>query len=191
MDDAARILALEPDAELAAAPLAWGAKVSPAFRAKVRRMAAWLGVAPDDLMACMAWESGRSFRADVTNMAGSGAVGLIQFMPAVAVQLSTTAAALAAMTPEAQLDVVERYFQPWRGRLAGLPDLYMAILWPAAIGKPLATVLFDQADTAHPARYRQNAGLDTNRDGKVTKLEACARVLAIRDEGRRPINLAA
>jgi soluble lytic murein transglycosylase-like protein len=35
-------------------------------------------------MACMAWESGRSFRPDVKNMAGSGATGLIQFMPTTA-----------------------------------------------------------------------------------------------------------
>src|SRR4051812_6246216 len=42
-------------------PLAWGAKVSPEFRAKVREISARLGCAPDDLMSCMAWESGRSF----------------------------------------------------------------------------------------------------------------------------------
>jgi hypothetical protein len=148
-------------------------------------------VAANDLMACMAWESGRSFRADVLNMAGSGAVGLIQFMPDVAQRLGTSAHALAAMTAEDQLDWVARYFRPWRARLAGIPDLYMAILWPAAIGKPLGQVLFDKADLDHPARYRQNAGLDTDRDGHVTKLEACARVLAIRDEGLRPLNAAA
>lgn len=172
------------------APLAWGAKVSPVFRAKVRGMAADLGCAPDDLMACMAWETGRSFRPDVKNMAGSGAVGLIQFMPSVAAELGTSTQALEALTAEEQLDWVARYFQPFRGRVAGLPALYMAILWPAAISEPLDAVLFDALDRDHPARYRQNAGLDTNKDGEVTKLEACARVLAIRDEGRRPLNLA-
>jgi hypothetical protein len=30
------------------------------------------------------------------------------------------------MTAEDQLDWVARYFRPWRGRLAGIPDLYMA-----------------------------------------------------------------
>jgi hypothetical protein len=172
-------------------PIAWGAKVSPAFRAKVRDIASHLGCQADDLMACMAWESGRSFRPDVANMAGSGAVGLIQFMPSTAAQLGVTPAELAAMTAERQLDLVAAYFRPYRHRLVNLPDLYMAILWPAAIGKPLSAVLFDKDDHTHPARFRQNAGLDTNKDGHVTKLEAAARVLAIRDEGLRPLNAAA
>jgi hypothetical protein len=173
------------------APLAWGARVSPAFRDKVRAIAAELGVAANDLMACMAWESGRSFRADVLNMAGSGAVGLIQFMPDVAQRLGTSAHGAGGDDGRGPAGLGGPLLPPWRARLHGLPDLYMAILWPAAIGKPLGQVLFDKADLTHPARYRQNAGLDTDRDGHVTKLEACARVLAIRDEGLRPLNAAA
>jgi hypothetical protein len=170
-------------------PLAWGAKVSPAFRAKVRAIAADLGCDPSDLMACMAWESGRSFRPDVKNMAGSGATGLIQFMPTTAAGLGTSCAALAKMTAEAQLDFVGKYFAPHRGKLPDLASLYMAILWPAAITKPDGYVLFDQADADHPARYRQNAGLDVDHNGKVTKAEAASKVLAIRAEGLRPLNV--
>lgn len=187
----------QPVAALAAAPstapppLAWGARVSAVFRAKVRQMVlTWGGCAANDLMTCMAWESGRSFRPDVANMAGSGAVGLIQFMPDVAEALGTSTAALARMTAEQQLDWVAKYFAPHRGRLGGLSDLYMAILWPAAIGKPDDCVLFDKADQAHPARYRQNAGLDVNHDGKVTKREAAAKVAALLPEGLNPLNAA-
>lgn len=171
--------------------LAWGAKVTPTFRAKVREIAAALGCDPSDLMACMAWESGRSFRPDVKNMAGSGAVGLIQFMPTTAAGLETTTDALSAMTPEAQLGYVERYFAPHKGKLHDLADLYMAILWPAAIGKPDDFVLFDAVDHDHPARYRLNAGLDVNHDGHVTKREAAAKVVAIKAEGFNPLNVAA
>lgn len=170
-------------------PLAWGAKVSPAFRDKVRVIAADLGCDPNDLMACMAWESGRSFRPDVANMAGSGAIGLIQFMPTTAAGLGTSCAALAKMTAEAQLDYVAKYFAHYRGRLHTLADIYMVILWPAAVGKPDAEILFDKDDREHPARYRQNAGLDINKDGHVTKAEAAAKVLAIRAEGLRPLNV--
>src|SRR4051812_38461936 len=53
--------------------LAWGAKVSPEFRDKVRGISGRLGCAPDDLMSCMAWESGRSFSPSKKNLAGSGA----------------------------------------------------------------------------------------------------------------------
>lgn len=172
-------------------PLAWGARVSPAFRDKERQVCERLKIAdPDDLMACMAWESGRSFRPDVKNMAGSGATGLIQFMPSVAAALGTSPLGLEHMTAEQQLDWVELYFRPYAGRLHGIADLYMAILWPAAIGKPDSYVLFDSADQDHPARYRQNAGLDINHDGHVTKAEAAAKVVAMKAEGLRPLNIA-
>lgn len=40
-----------------------------------------------------------------------------------------------------------------------------------------------------PLVARQNAGLDTNKDGKVTKREAAAKVAGLLDEGRRPGNV--
>jgi len=80
-------------------PIAWGAKVSPVFRDRVWWIADTLGLDPDDLMACMAWESAESFRADIKNAAGSGATGLIQFMPSTAKALGTTTTELAKMSP--------------------------------------------------------------------------------------------
>jgi hypothetical protein len=139
-------------------------------------------------MACMAWESGRTFRADVRNMAGSGATGLIQFMPSTARALGTTTDALARMTPEDQLNYVYKYFEPYKGKLHTLSDLYMAILWPKAVGKPENYVLWDRA--AMPTTFRQNAGLDANRDGKIIKSEVAAKLYAMRAEGLRPGNSA-
>ncbi len=52
----------------------------------------------------------------------------------------------------------------------------MAILWPAAIGKPDDYVLFAKHDPQHPKRYIQNAGLDFKHDGVITKKEAAAMV---------------
>lgn len=168
-------------------PLAWGAKVSPEFRDKVRSIAAGLGVDPSDLMACMAWESGRSFSPSKKNMAGSGATGLIQFMPATAKGMGTTTAALAALTAEQQLDWVEKYFRPFKGKLRDLSDLYMAILWPLAVGKPLEYVLWDAK--SRPTTFRQNAGLDTNRDGAITKAECSAKLFAMKAEGLQQGNV--
>lgn len=170
------------------APLAWGARVSEAFRSKVRVIAWNLGVDPSDLMACMAWESGRSFSPSVKNMAGSGATGLIQFMPKTAIDLGTTTANLASMTAEQQLNYVEKYFQPFRGKLKDLADLYMAILWPLAVGKPMEYVLWD--NRARPTTYRQNAGLDSNKDGAITKAECSAKLYAMKAEGMKPENVA-
>jgi len=171
-----------------AAALAWGAKVDLAFRARARGVAANIGVDPSDLMTCMAWESGRTFSAAVKNMAGSGATGLIQFMPTTAISLGTTVALLAGMTAVQQLDYVEKYFIPYKGKLHDLGDLYMAILWPPAIGKPLEYVLWDQ-DT-RPTTYRQNSGLDIDKDGNITKAECCAKLFAMKAEGMKVGNVA-
>src|ERR1044071_1211337 len=64
--------------------------VSQAFKDKVVKIASDLGTNPNFLMAVMSFESGATFRPSVKNMAGSGAVGLIQFMPATATGLGTT-----------------------------------------------------------------------------------------------------
>jgi hypothetical protein len=167
------------------APLCWGAKVSDVFRKRVRWIASTLQLDADDLMACMAWESGRSFSPSKRNLAGSGATGLIQFMPSTAKSLGTTTDALAAMSAEDQLNFVYKYFRPWKGRLTTLSDLYMAILWPKAVGKPDDYALFTGG-----VAYRQNAGLDANKDGQVTKAECSAKLYAMRAEGFRPENVA-
>jgi murein DD-endopeptidase MepM/ murein hydrolase activator NlpD len=165
----------------AAHTVAWGARVSPRFKTRVLAIAEDLGCDADHLMACMAFETGETFSPSVRNAAGSGATGLIQFMPSIATMLGTTTTALAAMTAEAQLDYVARYFLPYRGRLRTVEDLYMAILWPAAIGKPADHVLF----AAPKKTYAQNRGLDRDGDGRVTKREAAAAVRAKLVKGRR------
>lgn len=167
--------------------IAWGSKVSPLFKARVLWMADALECDPDDLMACMHWESGGTFRADIKNAAGSGATGLIQFMPSTAIGLGTTTANLAKMTPEDQLNYVYKYFRPYAGKLANLGDLYMAILWPKGVGKPDHYVLFDRKKT--PTTFRQNAGLDVNKDGLVTRAECLVKVNERLAKGLRPENL--
>lgn len=166
--------------------LAWGSKVPNAFAQKAIIVARQIDVPPSDLMACMAWESGETFSPAIRNGAGSGAVGLIQFMPQTAAAMGTSTEQLAAMTGVQQLDYVERYFRPWRGRLRDLGDLYMAILWPAGIGKPMDHILFRRDDAQRPKLYLQNKGLDIDRDGDVDKAECCAKVLAKLQRGLQP-----
>lgn len=165
-------------------PIAWGRKVDPAFRAALIAICGRLKLEPDFLMAVIAFETGRSFRPDTVNKA-SGATGLIQFMPKTAKALGTSTAALAGMSAVAQLAYVEAYLKPFTSRLDRLSDVYMAVLWPAAVGKGETHVLFAEPSKA----YRLNSGLDRNRDGKVTKAEASARIEAELALGRRPENL--
>jgi hypothetical protein len=174
--------------------IAWGAKVSRTFIDRVMWIVEDLGIGTDvpdgtnKLMTCMAWESDRTFSASVVNKAGSGATGLIQFMPKTARGLGTTTAKLAAMTPEDQLNYVWKYFEPFKGKLKRLSDIYMAILWPKAVGKPEGHVLWTKK--SQPTTFRQNAGLDKNRDSTITKGEAAAKVAALLPEGFRPGNMA-
>jgi hypothetical protein len=161
--------------------LAWGARVDAAFRARVLHMAARLPADPSHLMAVMYFES-RLNPAAVN--ATSGATGLIQFMPATARDLGTTVEALRAMTAVEQLDYVERYFARYAGRLSTLNDVYMAVLWPLAIGKPDDYILFASPQPA----YTQNRALDVNNDGAVTKAEACSFVARRLAEGLQPGN---
>ena len=105
-------------------------KVSDAFKQKVIQIASDLKVNPNFLMAVMSFESGETFSPSIKNAAGSGAVGLIQFMPATAKQLGTTTAALAAMTAEDQLDFVAKYFRQFKKPLLTIEDVYMAVLLP-------------------------------------------------------------
>ena len=162
--------------------LAWGAHVSGAFKRKTIAVAGRLKMDPNHLMAIMAFETGRSFDPTVTNRAGSGATGLIQFMPATARGLGTTTTALAAMNAVDQLDYVERYLAPYAGKMDDLPSAYMAVLYPRAVDKEPDYVLFRKGSKA----YKLNRGLDVNGNGQVTKAEAAAKVSALLSEGLRP-----
>lgn len=164
--------------------LAWGNKVSAEFRRIVFDIADSYGMNPHHIMAVIAFETAETFRPDIKNMAGSGATGLIQFMPKTAIDLGTSVEALALMTAEEQLRFVRLYFKPYAGRMRTLSDVYMAVLWPAGIGKPENWVLWDKV--SRPTTYRQNAGLDLNKNGIIKKSEAAAHVRAALEKGMRP-----
>lgn len=178
---------IEPIEEPKLRKLAWGRKMSPACRDKVFSIAADLVTEPDHIMAVIAFESAETFRPDIKNFAGSGATGLIQFMPATARGLGTSVEALAKMTVLEQLDWVHAYFRPYRGKMKTLSDVYMAVLWPKAVGKPEDYVLWTKATM--PTTYRQNAGLDANKDGLIKKNEAAAKIVAKLEAGRLAPNL--
>ena len=87
------------------------------------------------------------------------------------------------------MDAYAQYFKPHAGKLTSVEDVYMAILWPAAVGKSNDHVLFEKPATlTGKSAYEQNAGLDSNKDGKVTKQEAAAKVKAKLAKGLLPEN---
>jgi len=131
------------------------------------------------LLSCIAFETAKTFNPAIKNAAGSGATGLIQFMPATARGLGTTTAELAKMPAPIQMLYVGKYFKPYAKKIKSLEDMYMAILYPKYIGALLDTIVFADPTIG----YRQNSGFDKNKDGKVTKFEICATVRKIYEEG--------
>ncbi len=136
-----------------------------AFEMKVRQVAQKLGVPPEWLMAVMYSES--KFDAAVKNHKGSGATGLIQFMPITAGELGISLSQLAAMDHVKQMDYVYEYLNNVKrryGSFDSLTDLYLAILYPRALKQDYCYTLY-----AKPSKsYRQNSGLDENKDGRVS-----------------------
>lgn len=139
------------------------------FLDRTRLMAGRLGISAWHALAVMDFETGGTFSPQIKNPY-SGFVGLIQFGPDAATEVCTTLYALEQMTAVEQLEYVERYFRMRQriGALRHLEDVYMAVLYPLAIGRPQSYVLFSMPSVA----YEQNAHLDLDGDGAVTKAEA-------------------
>jgi len=122
----------------------------------------------------MSFETGGSFSPSQKNMAGSGATGLIQFMPSTAKGLGTSTQELSKMNRAQQMKYVEKHFDTFLksgGSGYSMSDLYMSILYPAAVGKDEDYVMFRKGTI----QYTQNKGLDKNNDGVITKAEAAAK----------------
>jgi hypothetical protein len=163
--------------------IAWGKRVDLDFKTKVVTICSVLGCDPSHLMAAMAFETGDSFSPTKQNPR-SGATGLIQFMPSTATGLGTSIPALLQMTAIEQLNYVQKYLTPFKGRMRSLSDVYMTILFPVAVGRPDSYVLFAAPSIA----YTQNAGLDVNGDREVTKGEAASKVQGRLNEGLSAVN---
>ena len=152
------------------------------FKKAVTATANKLGVPERDLYAIMSFETGGTFDPAQKNLAGSGATGLIQFMPSTAKGLGTTTDELSRMSRAEQMKYVEQYFlNTGIPKGSNVSDLYMAVLFPAAIGKSDDFVLFGKGATVPgygegSRAYSQNSGLDLDGSGSITKYEASAKV---------------
>ena len=134
-----------------------------AFTQKVKDICQNLAIDPDWLMLVMWFETARTFRADIVNPI-SGATGLIQIMPKTARSLGTTTEALKNMSNVEQLDYVLAYLRPYKGRMRSWVDVYLAVFYPKAMGKPDFVITSDIV-------ARQNRVFDLNRDLDITVKE--------------------
>jgi hypothetical protein len=126
-------------------------------------------ITEDDLFRIIEFETGGSWAPD--QKAGtSSATGLIQFLESTAQGLGTSTEALAQMTRAEQMAYVQRYLEPYAGRIRNFGDLYMAIHWPAGVGQSDDFVMYREGSR----EYTANRGLDANNDGIVTRGETMA-----------------
>lgn len=139
----------------------------------------WTTQQLDYLIACMKFESNLNPKA-VNKL--SHAVGLIQFMPTTCKSLGTTSEEMLSLDFCKQLNFVKSYFKPYFRKVKTLNDMYMAILMPSMICKSDDTNIFKK-----DIQYRQNKGLDIDKNGVITKQEACRRVQHIYDVGLNQI----
>lgn len=137
-----------------------------------------IGVPVDWLATIISFESGGTFSPSQLNRAGSGAFGLIQFLPSTAANLlgGTQAEAAAkgkAMSFSEQLErMVVPYFQSFDADFHNLQDLYLAVFYPRAMNKADDWVI----GTAPGATYTQNAGLDRAGKGYITRGDVTAAI---------------
>ena len=129
------------------------------FLDKVKDISAKLNLNYLDMLACMNLETGRTFDPAITNSLGY--TGLIQFGETSGARLcGTTCGDLRKMDRITQCDYVYQYFV--KNRLATkapnprLVDIYLTILWPAAVGKADDYVVFPAGSNT----YKANPGFD-------------------------------
>lgn len=162
---------------------------SPDELAAVVAMAGRLHTDPDWVVDVMGFETGPStpFEPFARNPQ-SGFTGLIQFGPTAAAAQGTTLDELEAMSFIEQLPYVERYFRPFVGRLNSLEDTYLAVFWPAAMGKDDDYVVASQtsSDKYNALAYAQNSSFDRQGRGFFTRgdIVQSIRAYAARADGR-------
>ena len=135
-----------------------------------------LGVDPMFVADLIYFES--KFDPAAKNLAGSGATGLIQFMPSRAEALGTTTEKLAKMTAKEQMEYVKKYFSAdnlGAGNLKKLRDnptrhnLNMAVFYPKGIGQDPSTEL-------PPEFQAQNRGMKILGDYTTKQMEQLSEV---------------
>lgn len=128
-----------------------------------------LGIDPDWLATIISFESARTFNPAEKNPY-SGATGMIQFMPSTAERLGTTVAQIAKMSQAEQIrGPIYHYFNSF-GRLGTLDDTYLAVFFPAAIGKSDDYVVGTRDGTEfQQAVYNQNRGFDGSGAGVIRR----------------------
>lgn len=138
------------------------------FVDKVVEISHDLLIPPDWLMLVMDLETAGTFDPAITNSLGY--TGLIQFGSARAKDVGTSRNALRQMDGCTQLEYVYDALLPFIGRMKHLHEVYLAVFFPAAIGKPLDWVLHAKELPAERIG-KWNPLFDIDGDGRIAVWE--------------------
>jgi len=151
-------------------------RAQPEFWRELHAVAGRLKTDPAWLLNVMASES--LFDPDARNpLPGQTASGLLQIIEGTARRLGTTTRAIRRMSPVDQLRLVEKYLEPFKGRMNTLPDVYMAVFRGSIVEGDDAVVVVDSAK--EPRVYALNKSLDINNDKRITKGELGLAALSV------------
>lgn len=129
------------------------------FEAKLIEICKNLQINPNFLILVMIKESRINPKA--VNKT-SHATGLIQFLPSTAHDLGTSVEELKNMPGTSQLFYVDKYLHPFIGKIHSVEDLYLAVFYPAALGKS------DEDTIGGKKVAEQNPVIDLNHDKQIT-----------------------
>jgi hypothetical protein len=159
-------------------PAAW--TTDTAFITAVQQVASTLNLSYIDMLSCMHLETGGTFDPAITNSLGY--TGLIQFGGAAATACGTSTAALREMDRPTQCTYVTKYFQVnnlnTKAPSPRLVDIYLTILWPAAVGKPGSYIIWDSQNPQTSKAYYANPAFDPGHTVGHVTVDMVASVIA-------------
>ncbi|MDD3686735.1 MAG: hypothetical protein PHE56_08205 [Bacteroidales bacterium] len=158
------------------------------FLKKVNSGSKQLGLNPNWVLLVMNSETGGKFSASIKNPV-SGAVGLIQFMPATAAALNTSTQQLSVMTRVQQLDYVFAYYKRFidKGyKIKSYEDLYLITFYPYALTKPDSYIFGSEVSKARAAVIKQQNPFDYDGDGYISKSEFKKWIFKNKVQGKIP-----
>ena len=124
-----------------------------AFINQVIETSANLGIDPSWLMLIFKIESG--FNRHAQNPYSKG-TGLLQWLPSTAKGLGTSIGKIILMSGVEQVQLAERYFAPYKGKMHSVYDVYFAVFSPIGLGKADSFVMHKKGTNG----YKWNAIID-------------------------------
>jgi len=156
------------------------------FLEKIKSISSALNLNYIDMLACMNLETGGTFDPAITNSLGY--TGLIQFGRDACRACGTTTTAIKELTRQDQCDYVLKYFQinqlNQKAPTPRLVDIYLTILWPAAVGKPDEYIVFQPGSAAQKA----NPSFDTAKKGYTTVADVAAAIQKNQDSVKQVLS---